>query len=117
MPPPALLTRLLPQGDIAVGASFLLSLPSFLRRPITPEWARTILRRRLERREADWLDWLGRAVYRNARSPYRQLLRSVGCEYGDLQKLVGQEGVEGALHVLYRRGVYLTIDEFKGRKA
>ena len=28
---------------------------------------------------------------------------------------VGQEGVEGALRTLFRHGVYLTVDEFKGR--
>jgi hypothetical protein len=29
---------------------------------------------------------------------------------------VKQEGVEGALRILYRHGVYLTVDEFKGRR-
>jgi hypothetical protein len=48
--------------------------------------------------------------------PYRQLLRHVGCEYGDLERLVHREGVEGALTELCRRGVYLTVDEFKGRR-
>ena len=39
-----------------------------------------------------------------------------GCEYGDLERLVSQNGVEGTLRILYRRGVYLTVDEFKGRR-
>jgi len=29
---------------------------------------------------------------------------------------VRQDGVEGALHSLFRHGVYLTVDEFKGRQ-
>jgi hypothetical protein len=40
----------------------------------------------------------------------------VGCEYGDLERMVSQQGVEGALSALYRCGVYLSVDEFKGRR-
>jgi hypothetical protein len=50
------------------------------------------------------------------RNPYRQLLRLAGCEHGDLERLVRQEGLEGALSGLYRAGVYLTVDEQKGRR-
>ena len=39
-----------------------------------------------------------------------------GCEYGDLERLVHRDGVEGALRTLYHAGVYLTIEEFKGRR-
>jgi len=102
--------------DILVGIRLLWSLPGFLRNPVTPEQARGILRRRLDQREAEFLALVRRSVYEHADSPYRELLRAAGCEYGDLEKLVAQEGVEGALEALFRRGVYLTIDEFKGRK-
>src|SRR5439155_16778687 len=44
-----------------------------------------------------------------------RLLEYAGCEYGDLERLVRLEGVEGALEALSRRGVYLTVNEFKGR--
>ncbi len=77
---------------------FLWSLPGFLRHPFTLEEARATLRRRLERRGADFLALLHTAVFGQASSPYRQLLRLAGCEYGDLQQLVGREGLEGALH-------------------
>ena len=106
----------IPLEDVAVGARFLWSLPGFLRRPVTLDEARATLRRRLERREADFLGLARRAVYEHAASPYRALLRLAGCEYGDLERLVGREGVEGALRLLYRHGVYLTVDEFKGRR-
>jgi hypothetical protein len=49
-------------------------------------------------------------------SPYRELLQNVGCEYGDLERLIGHDGIEGALRALYRLGVYLTVDEYKGRR-
>ncbi len=77
--------------------------------------ARAVLRRRLERREADFLSLVKRTIYEHPQSPYRPLLRYAGCEYGDLARLVREDGVEGALRTLCRRGVYLTVDEFKGR--
>jgi hypothetical protein len=48
-------------------------------------------------------------------NPYPTLFRAAGCEPADLARLVGAEGVEGTLQALYRSGVYLTGDEFKGR--
>jgi hypothetical protein len=106
----------MPLEDVVAGARFYWSLPSYLRHPISLEEARATLRRRLERREADFLALARRAIYRHAGSPYRRLLELAGCEYGDLERLVGQEGVEGALGILFRGGVYLTVDEFKGRR-
>jgi hypothetical protein len=47
-------------------------------------------------------------------APYRELLKIAGCEFGDLRRLVEMDGLEGALGSLFRRGVYLTVDEFKG---
>ena len=112
----ATLASLTPLEDIAVGAHFLCSLTSFLRQPISPQEAQVTLRRRLERRETDSLSLARQAIYQNAASPYRQLLSLASCEYGDLERLVSQEGVEGALRILFRHGVYLTVDEFKGRR-
>jgi hypothetical protein len=108
--------RPLPTADLALGVRFLRSLPGFLRRPITPQQARRALQQRLEEREAAFLTTARRSIYANQSSPYLKLLRLVGCEYGDLQGLVSQEGVEGALQRLYRLGVYLRVDEFKGRR-
>jgi hypothetical protein len=75
-----------------------------------------ILRKRLERRTQRFLAVAQNTIYPHPANPYRKLLHHVGCEYGDLEKLVNQEGVEGALRVLYRGGVYLTGDEYKGRR-
>ena len=103
-------------GDVLVATRFLLGLPGFLRRPLDGATARTIVRARLARRGDDFLDLARRFVYGTPGSPYRDLLRHAGCEYGDLERLVREEGVEGALATLLRRGVFLTIDEFKGRR-
>ncbi len=110
------LTTLLSPEDLLAGARFLRRLPSFLRRPISFQEALTTLRRRLERREVDFLALVKRAVYAHPISPYRSLLAQAGCEYGDLETLVAENGVEGALRILFRHGVYLTVDELKGRR-
>ncbi len=103
-------------SDVAAGLRFVPRLPSFLRRPFTIEEARATLRRRLEHRGADFL-WLARrAIYEHAASPYRALLNLAGCEYGDLERMVTQDGVEATLRTLYHSGVYLSVEEFKGRR-
>src|SRR5215467_8014741 len=102
--------------EIVAGLRFMSQVPSFLRHRLTVEEAHTILRHGQKQREANFLNLLQRGVYENAGSPYRQLLKLAGCEYGDIERLVAKEGVEGMLHVLYRNGVYLTLEEFKGRK-
>ncbi|MEW5900601.1 MAG: hypothetical protein AB1715_03965 [Acidobacteriota bacterium] len=42
-------------------------------------------------------------------------MRAAGFERQDLERLVEKDGVEGALGTLFRHGVYLTAEEFKGR--
>lgn len=101
--------------EIWRGARFFAGLGPHLRRPVTVERARTIVCRRLEQRERDFLALVRLAVYGHESSPYRPLLHRAGCEYGDLERLVGQRGLEGALATLYRAGVYLTVGELKGR--
>jgi hypothetical protein len=102
--------------DALMGTRLLRELPSFLRHPITVEAAAAALRLRLEHRDAAFLSLVKRAVYDNPASPYRPLLTHARCDYEDLDRLVRREGVEGALRVLCRHGVYLTAEEFKGRR-
>ncbi len=101
--------------EVRRGARFFAALGPHLRRPVTVERARAILRQRLEQREVDFLALARHAVYGHPASPYRPLLRRAGCEYGDLERLVRQRGLEGALAVLHRSGVYLNVGELKGR--
>ena len=110
------LARRIPIEDAAAGARLLRRLPAFLRSPIDLVEARAIVRRRLEHREADFIGLARSMVYANPASPYRSLLAMAGCEAGDLEALVSREGVEGALRALWRLGVYLTVDELKGRR-
>jgi len=107
--------RLVP-GDLVMILQILRKLPVYLRNPLTISECRKILHQRLERREKDFLDLIKLSVFANPVSPYLSLLQLAGCEYGDLERLVFSDGVEYALRMLFREGVYLTIDEFKGRR-
>jgi hypothetical protein len=69
----------------------------------------------LEAREASFLSIVRRAIFDNRLSPYRPLLEAAACEFGDVEKLVVSEGIEGTLRALLQAGVYLTVDEYKGR--
>lgn len=90
--------------------------PRFLRTPLTPEQAVAVIQRQLESREERFLRIAEQAIYAYPRSPYLQLLRAAGCEFGDLKALVAAKGLEGALSELVEAGVFITFDEFKGRK-
>jgi hypothetical protein len=103
--------------ELAAFGRYAVRLPSFLRNKIDPAEAR---RRVIEwhgRREESFLDLVSRAVYANPGSPYRALLQSAGIEAGDVRRLVGEDGLKGALEQLRDAGVYATLDEFKGRQA
>jgi len=102
--------------DLRVAARFFPRLPGFLRHRVTSAEARATVRARLESREADFLALCRDFVYTNPLSPYRALLAHAGCDPGDLERLVRSDGVEGALAALWRQGVYLTVEEFKGRR-
>lgn len=75
------------------------------------------LRDSLANREANFLRIVERGIYENATSPYLHILRWAGVEFGDVRSLVEKAGLEGALGKLYEAGVFVTIDEIKGRRA
>jgi hypothetical protein len=102
--------------DLILGARLLSRLPRWLRQPVTLSEARTTLAERLRDRDATFLTNVRRGVFDRPRSPYARLFVLAGCEYGDLERLVRQDRLDAALTTLLRRGVYLTVDELKGRR-
>ncbi len=95
---------------------FSRDLKAFLDKPITLYISQKIIRQRLQQRRQNLLLMVRKTVYQNRRSPYMKLLEIAGCEYGDFEKLVNAEGVDGALKALCEKGVYISIEEFKGKK-
>lgn len=90
-----------------------MGLAKWARAPIGTDPRGTVLRA-LCNREANFLALVRRGVFENPRSPYREIFSWAGCEFGDLERSVRRDGLEGALRELYRAGVYLTHGEFKG---
>jgi len=102
--------------EMKIWGNFLLGLRSFLRHTISLEEARAIVRERLAEREANFLHLVERGVFGYSRSPYLALLKLAGCEMGDIRTMVRNRGLEDTLRALREVGVYVTFEEFKGRK-
>lgn len=90
-------------------------LKAFVGEPISVDAARALVRQGMQTRDAAFLQKVEWAVFRNPRSPYLRLFRAAGCTLGDVKNLVKQAGVEGALQQLLQAGIYVTLEEFKGR--
>ncbi len=88
----------------------------FYARPITRPIAEATVRESVERRAETFLGFVREAVFGCEMSPYRWLFGRSGIEFGDLAALVERDGLEGALERVLEAGVYLTLDEFKGRR-
>ncbi len=103
-------------GQIARYWRFSYGLRKFLKEPITLEESRQIISQRLIDREHNLLTTMKQAIYENQASPYLQLLKFAGCEYGDFERMVRSDGIEQTLSKLSEAGVYISIEEFKGKK-
>jgi hypothetical protein len=104
-------------SSLSHGAGWLrlmAGLPAFVRESCTLEDARAYVRARMAAREAIFLEKLDRSIFGHARSPYLALFQAAGCERGDVERLMGEQGVEGTLAELRRAGIYVTFGEFKG---
>jgi hypothetical protein len=102
--------------DLPVFMRFARDVPEFLRRPLSVDDAGAAMRARLRGRDAAFTAFVQRVGSRRPRGPHALLLRSAGCEVGDIRRLVDAEGLEGALTTLAERGVYFAYDEFKCRR-
>ena len=102
--------------ELAMLGRLTRDLPGWLRSPFSLAEAGARVRGGLAARDRGFLMVVERAIYGSPDSPYLALLRHAGCELGDLRQLVQAEGLEGALQHLAALGVYVTFDEFKGRR-
>lgn len=97
-------------------ARLVRDLPEFLGTPISAERALTSVGLGLAAREERFLRIARSAIYGQPRSPYRRLLLEAGWGPADLTTLVRRRGLDDALIHLAGEGVYVTFDEFKGRR-
>jgi len=91
-------------------------LRAFLRNRLTLQAALGEIRRALDQREENFLRLAKERIYGASRSPYLALFRHAGCTYADLEARVRGRGLENTLQRLAAEGIYLTSDEFKGKK-
>ena len=84
--------------------------------PLTLEESEKIISYRLKRRKENFLEVMEKAIFAFPESPYKILLQRAGYGYEDVRKLVESRGIEETLIVLFEKGVYIDILEFKGKK-
>lgn len=105
-------------SDARLLVRFAGGLRSFFREPAPDvEEARSLLALSLAQRAEAFLHLLERAVYAVPESPYRWLLQRAGLGLEDVRHLVHTAGLDWTLGRLLDEGVYLTLDEFKGRRS
>jgi hypothetical protein len=102
--------------EVRTYGRFLAALRRYLRDQRSAEDCRRRLTELLAGRDQAFLGILERGVYGNPRSPYRKLLEHAGIEYGDVARLVSDEGAEAALSHLHAAGVHVALEEFKCRR-
>ena len=88
----------------------------FFSERLTLQRAEEEIERDLDCREEKFLELARARIYGCPTSPYLKLLKFARCEYSDLQTHVHRFGLEATLKQLAGEGVYLTADEFKGKK-
>ena len=74
------------------------------------------VRQRTADRTGAFLETVEHTIFANPDSPYRPLLDMAGIGLPRLKTLVAERGLEETLHTLARSGVYVAIEEFKGRR-
>jgi hypothetical protein len=95
---------------------FSFSLLNALRHPYSGDEARGLLRNFIAHRSENFLSLCDAAIFEKPKSPYHALLEWAGYSREKLASLVFSQGLEATLTQLASEGVYLEIEEFKGRK-
>ena len=103
-------------ADLVKYSRLAFGLRDFLRGTITLEESKQRIAERLRDREKNFLNLVQKGIYQNPKSPFLKLLEIASCEYGDIESLVNKDGIEAALKKLLAEGVYVSWEEFKGRK-
>ncbi len=93
---------------------FAAGLGPFLAETTTVDQARRMLIDSRQNRAESFLRILDRAVFGFPTRPYAWLFSKAGLDRNSVIRMVAEHGVEGALDRWLDRGIYMTLDEFKG---
>lgn len=91
-------------------------LREFFRESVAVGRAEKEIRLALENRNERFLELCRGQIYARPGGAYFRLLKTAGCAWSDLRASVHRHGIEKTLERLAVEGVYLTADEFKGKK-
>ncbi len=94
---------------------FIFGLEDFLKDVLTPERCVKGINERINNREDNFLKTVRKCIYGYSRSPYLRLLKAAKIDFEDIRSFVSKSGIEETLQILKNEGVYLTLDEVKGR--
>lgn len=103
-------------SDLVKYARLAYDLRDFLKQRISLEQSKQVLSARVRNRERNFLSLIKKGIYGYNKSPYLKLLRIAGCEFGDIEEAVKKDGIETTLQKLLTEGVYLSWEEFKGKR-
>lgn len=103
-------------GDAARTVRFTFGFKDYLRDKVDFSGIRAFLKARMARREESFLSLLRRGIFEYKKSPYAQLLALARLTYGDVERSVSRIGLDETLKMLCSEGIFVTIEEFKGRK-
>jgi hypothetical protein len=101
--------------ELRAGARFLKGIRPFLGQCLDLGDAGRVLERHLASRELRFALILERGVFGRPVSPYRPLFDCAGIEFEDVSSMLVKDGLDATLEKLYDAGVYLTLEQFKGR--
>ena len=74
------------------------------------------MRERVANRDSRFLETVSQLIFGVPQSPYLPLLEAAGWTYADIEASVREHGIEGTLERLRDAGVYVTLEEWKGRE-
>jgi hypothetical protein len=98
------------------GLAVARGLRRLVRHPVTLEEARAVIAAEVAERPVRFLASLDRLVWPHPGSPIRRLLDAVGLEPEAVRSMVAEEGLTGALQSLRDLGVYVSYEEYQGRR-
>jgi hypothetical protein len=102
--------------DLKMFCRYFSGLPGFLHHTLSLEESRHRIERQLEMRNCSFLNILRRGICGRPSSPYARLMKHAGVGFEEIAESVGKDGIEKTLERLYECGIYVTFEEFKGRR-